>query len=127
MAEGYIYVDVRTEREFSVRHTRGAINVPLGEMGPAGLRMNPDFVPILQRLFKLDAKVIVGCASGMRSQQAAQTLLAAGFTSVVEQRAGMEGARGGFGGVAEKGWAAAGLPVDSGADDGSYAAVKTRA
>jgi rhodanese-related sulfurtransferase len=126
MAQGYSYVDVRTEREFAMRHPQGALNVPLGEMGPRGLALNPDFLPLMRRLFAADAKIVVGCASGMRSQHASEALVEAGFTDVVDQRAGMEGARGGFGSVAEKGWAAAGLPVAQGADDGSYAALKLR-
>jgi rhodanese-related sulfurtransferase len=126
MAQGYSYVDVRTEREFSTRHPAGALNVPLGEMGPRGLVQNPEFLAVVKRLFAPDGKIIVGCASGMRSQHAAELLLGAGFTDVIDQRAGMEGARGGFGAVAEKGWAGAGLPVAQGADAGSYAALKAR-
>ncbi|HEY3593923.1 MAG TPA: rhodanese-like domain-containing protein [Polyangiaceae bacterium] len=127
MSQGYSYVDVRTEREFVARHPEGALNVPLGQMGPRGLTMNPDFLSVMRKLFASDAKIVVGCASGMRSQHAAQALVDAGFTDVVDQRAGMEGSRGGFGAVAEKGWAAAGLPVAQGTDAGSYQALKSRA
>src|SRR5262245_44107842 len=126
MDEGYTYVDVRTEREFLVAHPAGAINVPLGEMGPHGVVKNVDFVPLLQRTFALDAKIIVGCASGSRSLHAGEMLASAGFTDVVDQRAGMSGARTAFGSIAEKGWEAAGLPVARGADAGSFAAVKSR-
>jgi rhodanese-related sulfurtransferase len=95
-------------------------------MGPRGLVQNPEFLSVMRRLFSPDAKIVVGCASGMRSLHAAGLLLEAGFTEVVDQRAGFEGARGGFGAVSEKGWAAAGLPVAEGPDEGSYAAVKAR-
>jgi rhodanese-related sulfurtransferase len=127
MDEGYTYVDVRTEREFLLAHPSGAINVPLGEMGPRGVVKNVDFLPLLQRIFAPDARIIVGCASGSRSLHAHEMLASAGFTNVVDQRAGMAGTRTAFGAVAEKGWEAAGLPVARGADAGSFAAVKARA
>jgi rhodanese-related sulfurtransferase len=75
------------------------------------------------RLFAKDAKIVVGCATGVRSLRAAELLFSAGFAEVVDQRAGMEGSRGTFGNVVEPGWVAAGLPVVSGADAGSFAAV----
>jgi rhodanese-related sulfurtransferase len=126
MQEGYTYVDVRTEREFSVRHPTGALNVPLDQIGPNGLVRNPEFLPVMQRLFAEDAKIIVGCASGVRSLRAAEILALAGFADVIDQRAGMEGARSPFGALAEQGWAAAGLPVTQGPDSGSFAVIKAR-
>jgi rhodanese-related sulfurtransferase len=126
MDEGYTYVDVRTEREFSTGHPTGSINVPLGDMTPRGLVPSPEFVPLLSRIFAKDAKIIVGCAGGVRSLKAAEMLGQAGFTDIVDQRAGFNGARGGFGAVAEKGWEASGLPVARGEDAGSLAAVKAR-
>jgi rhodanese-related sulfurtransferase len=126
MNDGYTYVDVRTEREFSVRHPAGALNVPLDQIGPNGLVKNPEFLPLMRRIFAPDGKIIVGCASGVRSLRAAEILVEAGFTDVVDQRAGMEGARSPFGALAEQGWAAAGLPVAQGPDSGSFAVLKAR-
>jgi rhodanese-related sulfurtransferase len=124
--QGYTYVDVRTEPEFDARHPAGALNLPLTRMGPSGPTPNAEFMPIMRRLFPLDAKIVVGCATGMRSRRAAELLSEAGYQDVVDQRAGLDGTRGPFGGVQEPGWAAAGLPVTSGADEGSYPKVKAR-
>jgi rhodanese-related sulfurtransferase len=118
---GYTYVDVRTVEEFDARHPEGAINVPLNLEGPPS--EVPEFVRVMRLLFPPEAKVVVGCATGMRSMRAAQWLLQAGFTDVVDQRAGMEGARNAFGGVTEKGWAGQGLPTSQGPDAGSFAEV----
>ena len=47
-----------------------------------------------------------------RSLKAQAMLVAAGFTNVLEQRAGWDGARGSFGEVIEEGWKRAGLPSE---------------
>ena len=69
----------------------------------------------MKAAFPSDAKIVVGCKAGGRSLRAAQALVAAGFTNVVDQRAGWDGARNPFGQVTEPGWAAAGLPREDGA------------
>lgn len=102
--EGYTYVDVRTPAEFAEGRPAGAINVPLDD----------GFVATMEKLFPKDARLVVGCKSGGRSIRAARALLGAGFTNVIEQRAGFEGARGAFGEVSEPGWSRAGLPQDTG-------------
>lgn len=125
MDEGYVYVDVRSEPEFLAGHPEGAVNVPLLHMGPGGMTPNPEFLDVMQARFPKNAKLVLGCRSGGRSLQAAEMLLQAGYTDVVDQRAGYEGARGPFGNVAEKGWAPEGLPVEEGAKPGqSYEDVK---
>jgi rhodanese-related sulfurtransferase len=80
----------------------------------------------MRRLFALDAKIVVGCATGTRFARAAEILVAAGFRDVADQRAGMEGARDPFRRLKEPGWAAAGLPMAKGADARSYDRIKTR-
>lgn len=122
--EGYVYLDVRTIEEFSARHPSGAINVPLSLLGPAGTRANAEFLDVIMKLFSPDAKIVVGCSTGMRSVRAAEMLLSAGYTQVVEMRAGLDGVRNAFGAKTEKGWAEEGLPVSHGADAGSYLEVK---
>jgi rhodanese-related sulfurtransferase len=81
----------------------------------------------MRRLFSLDAKIVVGCATGTRSRQAVEILLAEGFLDVADQRAGVDGARDPFGGLQEPGWVAVGLPTVTGVDEGSYEHVKARA
>ena len=102
--EAFTYVDVRTEEEFEAGHPEGAVNVPLMLAGADGMTPNPDFLAVMQRAFARDAPLIVGCKSGNRSMRAARALLAAGFTRVLDQRAGWDGAKGTFGELLEPGW-----------------------
>lgn len=103
MAEGYTYVDVRTPEEFAEGRPAGAVNVPLAD----------DFVARVDQRFAKDAKLVIGCKAGGRSLKAAKALLAAGYTNVLEQRAGFDAARGPFGEVTEPGWSRAGLPTEA--------------
>lgn len=122
---GHFYVDVRSVEEFHDLHPAGALNVPVHAPGQRGAPPSTaEFVAVMGRLFAPDARIVVGCATGVRSLRAAELLCAAGFTDVVDQRAGMEGARGAFGNLVEPGWVEAGLPVASGPDAGSFAAVQ---
>jgi len=118
LGEGYTYVDVRTVEEFEAGHPAGALNVPIAFAGRAGMVENPDFVAVMAALFAKDANIVVGCKAGGRSLRAAQVLSAEGFTGVVDQRAGWDGARNAFGQVTEPGWSRAGLPAESGQTNG---------
>jgi rhodanese-related sulfurtransferase len=119
--EGFTYVDVRTEEEFVAGHPERAVNVPWlvpgapGPAGAAGMVPNPEFLSIMERAFAKDAPVIVGCKAGARSARAAQALVDAGFSRVVDQRAGWDGVRGAFGELTEPGWSRAALPIAAGA------------
>jgi rhodanese-related sulfurtransferase len=116
--EGWTYVDVRSQPEFEESHPAGAFNVPLLDTGPSGMQPNPDFLAVMQAVFPQDAKIVLGCRSGNRSLRAAGVLVSAGYTNVVDQRAGFEGARDPFGGKVEKGWRPVGLPTETGAPEG---------
>lgn len=110
--QGYAYVDVRSIPEFEAGHPEGAYNVPLLHMGAGGRMLpNPDFLGVIESRFAKDAAVVLGCRSGGRSFQAAMVLAASGFTNVIDQRAGFEGAVGPGG--SEAGWRARGLPVST--------------
>lgn len=99
--EGYAYVDVRTVAEFDEGHPEGAYNIPLGA----------DLVPVMELVFAKDAKLVIGCRSGGRSLRAAGMLQAAGFTTVLDQKAGFHGAHDAFGRAVEPGWLQKGLPA----------------
>jgi rhodanese-related sulfurtransferase len=118
LAEGWTYVDVRTTQEFEAGHPPGAVNVPIMHASGGGMTPNPDFVRVMNAAFTKDAKIVVGCKAGSRSLRAAQTLLAEGFTSIVDQRAGWDGARSPFGEITEPGWSRAGLPSEEGQPSG---------
>ncbi|HVR71216.1 MAG TPA: rhodanese-like domain-containing protein [Vicinamibacteria bacterium] len=110
--QGYVYVDVRSIPEFQAGHPEGAFNVPLLHLGPAGMTPNAEFLAVMQSAFPREAKLVVACKAGGRSARAAAMLEAAGFTNVVDQRAGFEGAHDpATGRIAEPGWRPAGLPV----------------
>ena len=126
-AAGWTYVDVRTEQEYEQGHPTGSLNVPLMVAAGSGKAHNPDFLPALEALFEKDAKLVLGCAGGVRSARAAQLLEGAGFTQVKENRAGYAGARDASGAVTEAGWADAGLPNETGnSPDRSWAALVKR-
>jgi rhodanese-related sulfurtransferase len=114
--QGYVYVDVRSTGEFDQGHPTGSFNVPVAQPGPGGMAPNADFLAVMQANFPKDAKLVVACLAGGRSQRACAMLEQAGFTNLVDQRAGFGGAKDPFGRVVEPGWQAAGLPVVSGPD-----------
>jgi rhodanese-related sulfurtransferase len=128
LAEGWTYVDVRTVEEFEAGHPPGAVNVPIALAAPGRMTPNPDFLPVMAAAFPKDAKIVVGCKAGGRSMRAAQELLGAGFTNVVDQRAGWDGARDPFGQIVEPGWSRVGLEVEQGNPSGrSWDEMKKKA
>jgi rhodanese-related sulfurtransferase len=128
MNEGYVYVDVRSEPEFVEGHPVGAVNVPIMHIGAGGMTPNPDFLRMMTASFSKDAKIVVGCKAGGRSRRAAHALTAEGYTSILDQRAGWDGARDSFGQVTEPGWSRAGLPSETGAPAGrAYADLQKKA
>jgi rhodanese-related sulfurtransferase len=119
-SEGYVYVDVRSIPEFDSGHPEGSYNVPVNHMGPTGMAANPDFLAVMEKAFGKDAKIIVACKGGGRSLRAAGLLVQAGFSNVIDPRAG-------FDGHAEPGWRPAGLPVATEAPaDHTYEGLKSR-
>lgn len=124
-SEGYAYLDVRTVPEYEGGHPAGAYNVPVMLAGAGGMSPNPDFVTVVRKAFAPDAKLVVGCQAGARSQRAVAALVAAGFTQLVDQRAGYGGVRDPFGRVSEQGWSGEGLPTAAGPDPArGYGALK---
>jgi phage shock protein E len=68
VADGALLLDVRTREEFGERHIKGAVNIPVQELG--------------SRLGELGSKerpVVVYCRSGGRSAAAAAMMKAAGY------------------------------------------------
>jgi rhodanese-related sulfurtransferase len=118
LAAGFTYVDVRTTEEFGAGHPQDAVNVPLMHAAGGGMTPNPEFVRVMVALFPKDAKIVVGCKSGNRSLRAARALLGEGFTNVLDQRAGWDGARSPFGDITEPGWSREGLSIETGQPSG---------
>ena len=124
-----VYLDVRTEEEFSAGHPAGAINVPIAFPNPsAGMVFNPDFLELTQFLLSRDKRIFCGCQSGGRSQAAAEILAEAGYTDVANVSGGFGGARDASGQILVPGWIDAGLPISTDVDEAcSYAGLKQRA
>jgi rhodanese-related sulfurtransferase len=117
---GYIYLDVRTVPEFEGGHVPGAKNVPVVEPDAFGrMQLNAHFIEIVEANFGKDVKCITGCQKGGRSLKAAELLLAAGFTNVVDMRGGFGGETDEIGRLTFPCWAPRGLPTarESAPDD----------
>jgi rhodanese-related sulfurtransferase len=126
LAEGYVYVDVRSEPEFEAGHVPGALNVPLLHQGPGGMTDNPEFLSVMQQAFGKDEKMVVGCKAGGRSKKAVDRLAQAGFSELADMSAGWDGSRDAFGRPVP-GWSKKQLPVEAGQPPGqAYADVKGR-
>ena len=72
-----LIVDVRTETEFASGYIEGAINVPV------------DNISFLDGSVSKDTVIILYCASGMRSSNAAKALVDLGFTNVYNLDGGL--------------------------------------
>ncbi|MDH5673034.1 MAG: rhodanese-like domain-containing protein [Myxococcales bacterium] len=126
--QGYLHLDVRTVQEFEAGHPEGAYNVPIKVTTEHGMADNSEFLSVVRACFESDAGIVVDCRSGNRSLAAARVLIEAGFSRVVDQRAGFGGRRGSFGELEEAGWKDSGLPVASSATQGrDYASLRRRA
>lgn len=90
--EGYIYLDVRTEREYEEGHVKPSYNIPVVFREPGmDSQPNPLFLEVVGSHFPKDTKLIVGCRSGGRSAKAQQMLLHAGYQDVINDLHGWEG------------------------------------
>ena len=114
---GYVYLDVRTVPEFDAGHPTGAKNVPIMDRNPYGqMQFNDRFVEVVEGNFGKDVKCITGCQKGGRSLKAAEVLLNAGFTNVVDMRGGYGGETDMMGQMSYPGWAPRGLPTTAESD-----------
>ena len=120
-----LYLDVRTVPEYVAGHPKSALNVPVVIPNPATGQMtpNPEFLPTVEANLPKDAKIIVGCMSGGRSQLAAELLERAGYQNIsnMHMQGGFGGKREPMGRVVVRGWRDAGLPVELG--DGGAASL----
>ena len=72
--ENYILLDVRRADEFEAGHIPGAVNLPNEEIGTEEIPSLPDKAQ----------SIYIYCRSGNRSKQAADKLLALGYTNLIE-------------------------------------------
>ncbi len=98
MANGAVLVDIRNAQEW--KHTGVIAGSQTLSLFLANGKMNPDFVPQLQQLVKVDDHVIVMCHSGGRSSVASDLLTnKLGYKNVYNVQNGIMG------------WIKAGNPV----------------
>lgn len=100
----WAYLDIRRVEEglaFGVPSVPSYHMVTSHVLGPAGMRFDPEawLSSVEEKIPDKDAKILVGCAAGVRSKAAAQVLEQAGYTNVEEVGDGFNG------------WVATGLPV----------------
>jgi len=72
--EEYILLDVRTDEEFDKKHIEGAVLIPDIEIGSRAATDLPD----------KNALILIYCRSGRRSKNAANKLVAKGYTNVYD-------------------------------------------
>lgn len=72
--EDFILLDVRRADEFAAGHIPGAVNLPNEKIGTEEIASLPN----------KNQTIYIYCRSGNRSKQAADKLLALGYTSLIE-------------------------------------------
>src|SRR5437867_3880127 len=83
----YVYVDVRSTAEFDGGHPIGAVNIPIMHFKPGiGMYPNDDFASVVQCNIAKDAKIIVGCKTGIRSARACELMTQLGYENVSNMR-----------------------------------------
>jgi len=123
-----LYLDVRTEGEFAQGHPAGAINIPVVFIkGPGQMEVNPDFLPIAEKLIPRNKTLFVGCQSGVRSMRACEMLEGAGYSNLTNVVGGFGGRRDQSGSVVAPGWRDSGLPVSTDTGDASYQSLRAKA
>jgi len=127
--EDCVYIDVRTEQEFSSGHPEGAVNIPIALPDPAqGMVINKEFAQVVEANFLKDKKIILGCQAGPRSNRAADLLQGTGYQDVTSVSGGFGGMRDPSGRVIAPGWSSLGLPVSQENGDGvSYESLASKA
>ena len=117
----YIYLDVRSVPEFEAGHAPRAINIPILHLTPGvGMTPNEDFPQVVEATLAKDAKLVVGCKSGMRSARACEILEQMGYANIANIRGGFVGMTDNFGKVVEPGWSMLNLPTCSDCDGQSH-------
>ena len=118
LGNGACYLDLRAAVEFEAGHPEGAFNVVWHEEGVSEVVARERFLKVVEAQFTKETPLIVACAAGLASPEAAALLVEAGFVRVYEVPAGYVGRLSPFGEIVEKGWRALGLPIAAGRPTG---------
>ena len=113
-----VYIDVRTVAEFATGHPRlRTVNIPIVFHHPTTKETFPNdsFLLVVADLYSKDTPLVVGGGAEEGAAQAAQRLVAAGYTDVAVMPEGVTG------------WRKAGLPTTADNRDGiSYVSLLTK-
>lgn len=111
--QGYVFIDVRMEHEYAQGHVPNAQNIPVmvKGRGGVGIELNRAFVQSVTSQFPSDARIILGCQKGGRSNKAAELLSDAGYTNLHDMRGGLVGETDPLGNITFPGWTSRGLPI----------------
>jgi rhodanese-related sulfurtransferase len=117
----WVMIDVRTVEEYAMGHPAGSYNVPFLIRGPMGVMPNPGFGPVMDMKFARSAKLVLSCATGQRSADAAARLVERGFEHVATMDGGFDGH------PTQEGWQQAGYDIELTAPiDHTWDALKAR-
>ena len=113
-----IYLDVRSVPEFQGGHPTGSINIPIMHFTPGvGMSPNEEFLSVVETTIPKDARLLVGCKTGIRSARACELLAQRGYTNLTNVRGGYVGVMNPAGQVIEPGWSLLDLPTSTEASD----------
>jgi len=123
-----VYIDVRSEPEFSAGHPVGARNVPIAHLSGGGMIPNQEFLKVMAAHFQKDTALLVGCKMGGRSARACEILADAGYTNLKNVDGGFDGRGNAADPAVRSGWKGSGLPVTGTAAPGtSWAELRKKA
>lgn len=126
LADGALYLDVRTPEEFAAGHVPGSYNVPFFFRDVSGGFVdNPEFLTIATALIETSpAPIVVACQAGGRSRRACLALESTGKEDLLHFAGGYGGGRDPFG-ARIPGFLDTGAQVSTQAEAGhSYAELK---
>src|SRR5262245_5423723 len=89
-----IYIDVRTVAEFATGHPRGrVVNIPILFRHPTKEETYPNqsFLTVVEEMYPKERPLVIGCGEETRALQAAEQLVAAGYSNVATMQGGYSG------------------------------------
>jgi rhodanese-related sulfurtransferase len=89
-----VYIDVRTVAEFATGHPRGrVVNIPIIFRHPSqeDTYPNQSFLAVVEEMYTKETPLVVGCGKETRALQAAEQLVAAGYSNVATMQDGYTG------------------------------------
>jgi rhodanese-related sulfurtransferase len=114
LADGYIYLDVRTPEEFQAGRPAGSVNIPVMLIDPASgeKELNPRFLDAVTTAIPKEQRVILGCRTGQRSAFAQRMMYERGYRHTLNMIGGYAGIADAGGRVVQEGWSTLNYPIE---------------